>query len=300
MQSYQTDTRLSRHKQINTLRVFNENVEEVTEDVEYRVKLTSSDVQLALVITLPQEFPQEKPIIRVDPPISHPWVESPSGVVNSAPGLISFSPHSDLGRVVQAIRRDIEKSTITVIPSAGAVPTWNMNPPQGNTTASSDPITAKLTKLSKEELFKILNDEEAFENFIVEVETNSLEAMDENISSMEEDIKAMAEANIDLQKQVETERNSLLCKMEDFHGRKAALEMLVDKVKTKKTEVTPGALADKLLRLSVKHEEESEKIADQFLDQDLTIEDFISSYTKSRELCHKNKLKAEKVKALEE
>lgn len=297
MQSYQTDTRLSRHKQINTLRVFNENVEEVTDDVEYRVKLTSSDLQLALVITLPQEFPQEKPIIRVDPPISHPWVESSSGIVNSAPGLLSFSPHSDLGRVVQAIRRDIEKSTISVIQPAATIPPRNMNPPPGNPT---DPITGKLNNLSKEELFEILNDEDAFEKFIIEAENSSLEVMDENINTMEENIKAMAEANIELQKQVETERNCLLCKMEEFHGRKTALETMVDKVKTQKVEVTPANLADKLLRLSVKHEEESEKIADEFLDQDLGVEDFISSYIKSRELCHKNKIKAEKVKALEQ
>merc|ERR1719315_380327 len=161
--------------------------------------------------------------------------------------------------------------------------------------ASSDPITCKLSSLS-EELKEILNNEDAFEKFMDELENPSMAVMDSNISAMEERIKSTAEGNIELQSEVEVKRNALLCKVEEYHQLKAALSSLTERLTNMKEEVSPNRLADQLLRLAVSHEEESEVIAEQFLDKNISMEDFLSSYIKSRELYHVNKIKAEKVK----
>lgn len=105
----------NRRKQINTLLIFNQNVSEVVPDSGYRVdfEVGKPGQKMALVISLPPGFPQhqhQRPSVSVRPPgLLHPWIEPGSGSVIGARGLNSFNwMHSDLGRVVQVIRREFE------------------------------------------------------------------------------------------------------------------------------------------------------------------------------------------------
>ncbi|XP_034185415.1 vacuolar protein sorting 37A [Osmia lignaria lignaria] len=100
---------VKRKRQIDTLKIFNDNVVELREDVEYQVQFNAGDRRMAIVVSLSPEFPMEKPVLRVSPPISHPWCNEHSEVT-SAPGLLNFTVHSDLGRVVQAIIREFSKN----------------------------------------------------------------------------------------------------------------------------------------------------------------------------------------------
>ena len=54
----------------------------------------------------------------------------------------------------------------------------------------------------------------------------ALENIHENIRTMEANIAAAAEANLELQQQIETDRNSLLCKVQDFHAKKEEVEQV--------------------------------------------------------------------------
>jgi len=109
--SFQTDTRLSRQKQIHSLAVYHEAVECVTEGAEYRIKFRGPEqMQLSLLIKLPSDFPTAQPHIFIEPCVAHQWVQPSTGRVTQAPGLLNFSPHSDLGMVVGAIRREFEKA----------------------------------------------------------------------------------------------------------------------------------------------------------------------------------------------
>ncbi|XP_012261164.2 vacuolar protein sorting-associated protein 37A isoform X2 [Athalia rosae] len=82
---------------------------ELREDVEYQVQFDAGDKRMAIMVSLSPEFPLEKPVLRVSPPISHPWCNEHNEIV-SAPGLLNFTVHSDLGRVVQAIIREFSKN----------------------------------------------------------------------------------------------------------------------------------------------------------------------------------------------
>ena len=123
--------------------------------------------------------------------------------------------------------------------------------------------------------------------------------MVDNISSMEENIRATAQNNLQLQGQIETYRDSLLNKVQDYHEKKAEMEDHYSKLCEMKQQVSGNVLADKLVRMSVNNEEESDKIADKFLSNELTVEDFLQDYIKIRKECHLQKLKADKVKMLQ-
>ena len=107
---------LSRRKQINTLMIFNENVSEVESDSKYRIDFTIKNQPVSLDIFLPGGFPKDRPVVKLEDPlksISHPWLD-PQGNVVGAPGLLNHSVHSDLGRVVQAIKREFERNANNV------------------------------------------------------------------------------------------------------------------------------------------------------------------------------------------
>ncbi|KZC09165.1 PREDICTED: vacuolar protein sorting-associated protein 37A [Dufourea novaeangliae] len=100
---------VKRKRQIDTLKIFNDNVVELREDMEYQVQFNAGERRMAIMVSLSPEFPLEKPVLRVSPPINHPWCNEHSEIT-SAPGLLNFTVHSDLGRVVQAIIREFSKN----------------------------------------------------------------------------------------------------------------------------------------------------------------------------------------------
>ena len=298
MSLYSSDTRLSRQRQITTLKVYNETVEETIDNTEYRVKVKCQTLQLALVVRLPPEFPDLPPVVLCSPPLLHPWV-STGGRITGAPGLNNFTPHSDLGMVVAAIRRELEKSPANLQPGvASQQQQQQLQHPQA-ISSSSDPIVKKLSELDKDQLQDILDKDGAMDKFMSDLSYPPLDTMVDNISSMEENIRATAENNLQLQGQIETYRDSLLNKVQDYHEKKAEMEEHYSKLCEMRQQVTGNVLADKLLRLSVNNEEESDKIADKFLSSELAVEDFLQDYIKIRKECHLQKLKADKVKMLQ-
>ncbi|KAJ8939181.1 hypothetical protein NQ318_017078 [Aromia moschata] len=105
---YRTEADI-RKRQINTLMIFNDNVVEVIEGEEYEISFNSGGNQLCLKVILGKDFPKEKPTLKVLPVVIHPWVNG-HGEVTSAPGLLNFTIHSDLGRVVQAVMREFQRT----------------------------------------------------------------------------------------------------------------------------------------------------------------------------------------------
>jgi ESCRT-I complex subunit VPS37 len=45
---------------------------------------------MAIHVSLPPEFPLEKPVLKVSPQINHPWVNEQCEII-SAPGLMNVS-----------------------------------------------------------------------------------------------------------------------------------------------------------------------------------------------------------------
>ncbi|XP_058130425.1 vacuolar protein sorting-associated protein 37A [Anopheles ziemanni] len=98
-----------RKRQIDTLKIFNHNVQEVVENEEYLVNFDCGGREIAINILLGNGFPNEKPKLIVSPILKHPWVNATTGEIENAPGILNYTIHSDLGRVVQAVGREFEK-----------------------------------------------------------------------------------------------------------------------------------------------------------------------------------------------
>lgn len=93
-----------RIKQIESLRTFH-NITEVQRDVEYRVTFKSGTSTIFLNITLPPQFPNERPLVKVVPPLVHPWVNDQMVVVG-CPAINNFYMHSNLGKAITDVAKE--------------------------------------------------------------------------------------------------------------------------------------------------------------------------------------------------
>lgn len=139
----------ARKRQIDTLKIFNEHVVEIKEDSEYRVDFSADGKKMSLEVLLSPEFPNEQPTIFLSPPIPHPWLAEASNQVVGAPGLVNYTQHSDLGRIVQAIIREFQKS----LPNLGSEEKCNESPKSHSAQSLMFP---ELSELTAEELHEIL------------------------------------------------------------------------------------------------------------------------------------------------
>lgn len=79
--SYYADQDAQRKRQIDTLKIFNDNVTEISENTEYRVEFSCDGRNFSLNVVLNPEFPNEKPNIFVNPVFPHPWLAENSNQV---------------------------------------------------------------------------------------------------------------------------------------------------------------------------------------------------------------------------
>lgn len=68
---------------------------EISEGEEYEVSFNSGGNNLILKVILSTEFPQDKPTLKIVPPVIHAWINS-DGEVTSAPGLLNVRKYNSL------------------------------------------------------------------------------------------------------------------------------------------------------------------------------------------------------------
>merc|ERR1711997_700640 len=304
---------LARRKQVNTLHIFNENVIEVRHDLEYRIAFQAGDeVPLNLQILLPPDFPsRSRPLLRIFPTkcdesigrLSHPWLGADNMVVGS-PGLNNFGIHSDLGRVVQAIKREFEKNPPAVIKknNSNQIQDNLKHEPSSSTfvlkSVGSQPVIPEIEKLSKEELKELQTDQLAFKVFSRQLNVSMLSSMDESTEKLKEEILSSIETNDKL-------THELVEKKEIFQLKLSELESAKKNTSEKKRGLVESAeqlaqpvLCDNLLAASHTDECESEKCADQFLSGNLSIDDFLTQYIQTRTQHHVRKTKHDRIMAV--
>ncbi|XP_067114387.1 vacuolar protein sorting-associated protein 37A [Osmerus mordax] len=99
-----------RQRQIESLKTAHSSLTEIQKDVEYRIPFTVNNSTISVNILLPPQFPQEKPVVSVYPPVGHHLVDSNNGTLVSSPAIVNFGMHSDLGKVVQSVLDEFWKS----------------------------------------------------------------------------------------------------------------------------------------------------------------------------------------------
>ncbi|KAM4604124.1 vacuolar protein sorting-associated protein 37A isoform 1-T3 [Polymixia lowei] len=115
-----------RQRQIESLKAAHSSLAEIQKDVEYRIPLTVSNSTISVNILLPPQFPQEKPIVSVYPPVGHHLVDSNNGTMVTSPLITNFGMHSDLGKVIQSLLDEFWKSPPALMSSGPTGFPYNM------------------------------------------------------------------------------------------------------------------------------------------------------------------------------
>lgn len=116
-------TSLQQQKQrlIESLRSLHSSIAEIQKDVEYRLPFTVNNLTININILLPPQFPQEKPVISVYPPIRHHLVDK-QGIYVTSPLVSNFTMHSDLGKIIQSLLDEFWKNPPVLAPTSTAFP----------------------------------------------------------------------------------------------------------------------------------------------------------------------------------
>lgn len=153
-----------------------------------------------------------------------------------------------------------------------------------------------LQHMNSDQLKEILNDDDKFEEFIKEMP--QLKALYDEKEMLMTSNKSLAEYNLS-QEPVITEAKQILV---EKYQKAAQLAEEVKKVKTELDRQTGKMTPDTMLALleaaNQEGEEESEKVAEEFLDNGGDVEEFIETFRDKRKLVHLRRIKIDKMREL--
>ncbi|CAH1738271.1 vacuolar protein sorting-associated protein 37A [Aphis gossypii] len=290
------DLSRKREQQIDTLKVFNENVTEISFNKEYSVEFPTKAGNLSLFIELGPEFPFEKPTMKICPRITHKWVDA-SGQIVLAPGLMNYTIHSDLGRVVQVIRREFElDQSLTLANSGSDGFSGNINIgclKNAITSLSNDAEFFSLAKLTSAELLRLNNNVDCLDEFISELP--SIEASNKNIENAITKIMDLANSNMSKEEPICNLKSEISKQLETIETyQKSYAEHSATYVKLSE-KYSPQSISDNLKKAAIKCDEESERIAEQFLNGEIDCDKFLHVYVKSRTMSYTRKAKEDRL-----
>ena len=322
-----TTQHLARRKQINTLRIFNENVIETRQDVEFQMSFdVTGPLTLVMLILLQRDFPAgARPTIRVIPKdgpnaaLQHPWINEANEVVGS-PGLNSFrSSMTDLGRVVQAIKREFEKNPPVVLADSAtassrlthraATKQKSLSPPESSIKSMLPPTELTLTasrsipeieELSQEQLEELKKDPVAFGVFYRKLEVATMTTLDGHAGHLKKEIQSLLDSSNDcnsgrsLTEELEDKKQLFLERKQEFHSICQTSRDKVELLKSTMETLDTFKLCDNLSIASQTDELESDKCAEAFLAGDMPLDDFLADYVNIRTRHHIRKSKVER------
>lgn len=317
---YRTESEI-RKRQINTLKIFNDNVTEVQENSEYKVTFNSGRNELNLLVSLTPEFPNEKPILKISPSVSHPWVNG-DGEITSAPGLLNFTVHSDLGRVVQAIIREFERtppplasdhSTTSITSPTNPIlesdsvgrasPSYHLSfmgrqtfspPPLSTNTSTTQSVAfPELNTLSLEELQYLSESTDRQEEFIDNLP--QMKEMNKTVDDLILQVEELAISNLTKRERLDDLKKAIDERIEEVTKLAFETERLNATYQTLSDNYAPRNIQEQLKLAANKEDRKSEKIAESFLNGELEVDKFLSIYLQSRMLSHTRRTKEEKL-----
>ncbi|KAG8592253.1 hypothetical protein GDO81_000445 [Engystomops pustulosus] len=351
-----TSLQQQKQRQIDSLKACHSNISEIQKDVEYRLPVTIKNLTININILLPQQFPQDKPIVTVFPPIRHHLVDT-QGTNVTCPLVHNFTMHSDLGKIVQNLLEEFWKNPPTLAPTSGSFPYLYNNPavrpPYPHTgfpflppfstqeTNRSVPVseavpsaynTAKaaapayglitdlpvpvptsevgmngftykmpdlpdtfpeLSDLSAPQLTEMMEQEDVLlEQFVNLPQLKQIIADKEDLVK---NIEELAKKNLQMEPILESKRQILLDKYELLTQLKATFEKKMQRQHELSESCSLSALQARLKVAAHEAEEESDNIAENFLEGKTEIDDFLTLFMEKRTCCHSRRAKEEKL-----
>ena len=153
-----------RIKQVTSVRSHFPGIVEVDKDSEYQLRFsTPHGTEHTLYLQLSPNFPNERPTVKIFPPLDHPCFNKNNDVVGFKP-LNDFTMHQDLGKVLENLVRELSSYKPTSVPkeidSYSYSPLPSLSFPANSISSYTTPITMTLHKLSPVETPKFAKEEE--------------------------------------------------------------------------------------------------------------------------------------------
>ncbi|KAK1341801.1 hypothetical protein QTO34_016551 [Cnephaeus nilssonii] len=352
--------------------IFSYSIAEIQKDVEYRLPFSVNNLTININILLPPQFPQEKPVISVYPPIRHHLMDK-QGVYVTSPLVNNFTMHSDLGKIIQSLLDEFWKNPPVLAPTSTAFPYLYSNPGGMPSYASQGfpflpPFPHKkltglsvlyllltlflhqrqviqqpnllllhlasfqtchylfpqqtlqcrlisqngfgyrmpdvpdefpeLSELSVSQLTDMNEQEEILlEQFLTLPQLKQVITDKDNlVRSIEELAKFyLTGKNLLLEPSLEAKRQTVLDKYELLTQMKSTFEKKMQRQHELSESCSASALQARLKVAAHEAEEESDNIAEDFLEGKTEIDDFLSSFMEKRTVCHCRRAKEEKL-----
>ncbi|XP_059614171.1 vacuolar protein sorting-associated protein 37A [Phlebotomus argentipes] len=281
----------ARRRQIDTLKIFNDHVEEVIENEEYTVGFESGGRNFLISVYLCPAFPNEKPKIVISPSVEHLWIFGPTGEVNNAPGLLNFTAHSDLGRIVQAIIREFEKFPPRLFNATEeGIQYTQMDLKQ---TPQAEGSIPELSSLTIDELKELDNDPESLNDFVEELTV--VKKLSNELDVLLQDIEAIAKDNMSQEERMTALREEVTKKMNDFRILGDSYDSLCVQQKKKAEEFSPQHIKELLQIAASISDTECEACAEEFLTGKIDVQSFLNTYMAAKKLSTMRKAKEERL-----
>uniref|UniRef100_A0A182VK27 VPS37 C-terminal domain-containing protein n=1 Tax=Anopheles merus TaxID=30066 RepID=A0A182VK27_ANOME len=309
--------RTMRKRQIDTLKIFNHNVQEVKENEEYLVNFDCGGREIAINILLGSGFPNEKPKLIVSPILRHPWVNGTTGEIENAPGILNYTIHSDLGRIVQAVGREFEKHPPQFVnestpqhhappPPASAaanqhhqqcrngnVPDYGVDNRNALLSPSHEPDPFGLRNLTTDELSRLNADEDYLEEFIAKLPF--LQHQNDEMDQLLAGIESLAVDNLARKQTVEERKAKLESLALEFKELGQQWESMNQRYQRKAEDFSPQHIKE-LLQIAVSTaDNKSDDEAQRFLAGQSDVGTFLQNFIESRKLYTMRKAKEERL-----
>jgi len=250
----------------------------------------------------------------ISPIVHHTWINSQTGEIKGAPGLLNYTALTDLGRVVQAIVRELEKSPLEKVTSSlcssprslDFEAKQNMSAPKyvdSNTKNNSLDFGSGLTKLnydlpdlsnlSLDELKQLDSDPEFFDDFIEDLSV--VQQLNEELDSMINQVETLSKEN-------DSKENHLMELKRKLSDDATAIKNLgerCDKLNKKylrnSEEYDPQHIRELLQIAASNADTDCEHHVEQFLNGKIDVQTFLNSYIHSKKLSSERKAKEERL-----
>ncbi|XP_077575957.1 vacuolar protein sorting-associated protein 37A isoform X2 [Stigmatopora nigra] len=356
-----------RQRQIETLQAAHPSISEIQKDVEYRIPFTVNKSIITFNILLPPQFPQEKPVVSIYPPVGHPLIDSKNGTLITSPLITNFGMHSDLGKVIQSLLDEFWKSPPTLLSTGQSGFTYMHKPldtppypppsyhyglyhvgqrktpplapfpsgvgpglhpgvesvhgshrqpdPYGLITDLVLPVPvgdleaglkgqmykmpeipasfSELSELNLTQLSDLSEKEDDLLRFFVTLPQLKIVSSDKE--ELVTNIVKMANRNLMMEPRLEGKRRDIIFKFEQLTQLKSVFETKIQKQHDLKESRKVSTLQSRLKVAAHQAEEDSEGIADTFLEGLIDIDEFLICFLEKRMLCHSRRAKEEKL-----
>ncbi|KAK1886208.1 Vacuolar protein sorting-associated protein 37A [Dissostichus eleginoides] len=302
-----------RQRQIESLKAAHPSLAEIQKDVEYRIPFTVNNSTISVNVLLPPQFPQEKPVVSVYPPVGHHLVDGNNGTMITSPLIANFGMHSDLAALLAfhtvspALMPHPGVDSAHGPPRApapyGLISDLPLPVPTGDSEAGLNGHMYRMPEIPESfpELCDLngtqLSDMSENEDMLLEF-FMTLPQLKQVTSDKEElvtNIVDMAKKNLQMEPQLDGRRQEMLYKYEMLTQMKSAFESRMQRQHELSESCSLSTLQARLKIAAHQAEEESEETAENFLEGRTDIDEFLTSFMDKRTLCHSRRAKEEKL-----